>query len=425
MYCHKCGTKAAEADAQFCAKCGTELAVGQIAMPANEDLTVDKIEHNDNETINDSINHSIPSETTTAQQHRASKRIEGQSSLLWPIAIPIISLIIAGGASWGYYSHQKHINQEVVGLKEKAEEVALKGKYKEALLPLKEAQNLRPDYEILNEDKTRIENAIKLNKSLDSISDSLKTQQFDTADKQITSFKDSLKKLEGPLFTPFHKLIDEKSTTLAVAKIKMEINDLSTVEKLAEKLTALSSIQSAEKDEVQKLILAKIVDVSTKGAEAQLTKKQFTDAISTIDKGLEYSSKDTKLLSFKDRIQKEQTAFEKAEEQRLEQAMEVAAQEDLTNRTAAVNVENIYTSLDEYGDIHVTGEVKNTATKPISAITIYYDVYDLDGNFIGSDSTYVSPYYLEVGETGSFDDTYYGVYKDASVQVTQVTWQLN
>lgn len=422
MYCPKCGTKTADDTAQFCSNCGANLRSEQLVIPSNEETGDKSLTSDSSENI--LVERNLD-QIYKAEQVRSEKHKPGKSSLFWPISVPVIILIITIGVVFAYYNQQIHTNQEVVSLKGKAEKAALKGEYKDSLSLLKKAEGLRPSYKVLAEDKVRIEAAIALDKSLTAISDSLKTQQIDKAESEITSFNHSLQKLEGPLFTPFHKKIEEKATTLAVAKIKQEINNLSTVEELASKLTALTSLQAAETDAVKQIILSKIVDVTTKDAETELSDKQFSDALSTVDKGLEYAEKDAKLLSFKDRIQNEQAAFEKAEQQRIEQAMEAAAQEDLTNRTAAVNVTDLQATTDEYGDVQITGEIKNTATVPVSSITLYYTVSDLNGNEIGSDYGYVSPFYLEPGDSGNFESTYYGAYQDVNVKITRATWQLN
>nr|WP_263324710.1 FxLYD domain-containing protein [Neobacillus sp. Marseille-Q6967] len=418
MYCHHCGAKTAGDSARFCSSCGTDLTSIQAPELQADNSPASHSEENNQEKAEGHF--TIPEE-----QSLVSTRHKIKSKWFWPIALPVLSLIIAGGASAGYYYHQVDLNKDVISLKEKAEKEALKGNYKEALSSLEKASKLRPSYKILDEDKVKIEKAQELEKILADISESLKTQNLDEANSQITKFKSLLEKQQGPLFTPFQARVEEKSTILAVAKIKVEINNLSTVQQLSEKLSSLSSLKTNETEEVKRLILTKIVDLATKAAEEQLKEKQFTNAISTIDKGLQYAVNDKKLLSFKDRIESEQTAFEKAEQQRIEQAMEEAAQEDLMNRTAAVNVVNVTASTDDYGDLYIAGEVTNNATVPISSIKLFYTVYDLNGNVIGTDYLYVDTYYLEPGQTSTFESYHFGVYQDTTVEITGATWQLN
>ncbi|WP_160725220.1 FxLYD domain-containing protein [Bacillus sp. USDA818B3_A] len=418
MYCQHCGSKIYNESARFCPNCGSKLALEseQEHQSAEEAQTQELAEP---ELVNS------PAVNSTEEQSRYTQIKRRRAGLIWPIAVPALSLIVAGGSSYAYYSHQKETNKSVISLKEKAEREALNGKYTEALSSLKKAQTLRPTYKVLTEDKEMIEKAVQVDKSLKEVTNSLKTQKLDQADSQINKLGITLQILKGPLYTPLSKQLEEKSTTLAVAKIKIEINKLNTVEDLAGKLTALSSLNSAETEEVKRLITAKVVELTTKKAEEQLGDKKFTEATATVDKGLEYAANDTKLVSFKTRIENQQAAFEKAEQERIQKAIEVAAQEDLNNHTAAVSVDNLDIYTDEYGDLHIAGDLKNKATVPISSIKIYYTVYDKDGNNLGSDYTYGDPYYLDPGQNGSFDDYHYGVYQDCTVKITRLTWELN
>ncbi|PGV53533.1 FxLYD domain-containing protein [Bacillus sp. AFS037270] len=417
MYCQQCGTKIHNEDARFCPNCGTQLAVKPVPESVGDQVE-ERIKENPN-------NDQQVLTMNTAEETRVQKRNLSKSALLWPIAIPIFSLVLSAGSAYAYYNHQVETNKNVTSLKEKAEENALKGEYTKALSTLKKAKTLRPNYKVLIEDEEKVTKAIQVENSLKEISNSLKTQQMDKADSQINKLRITLQTLKGPLYTLLNKQLEEKSTTLAVAKIKVDINHLNTVEELAGKLNALSSLNSSETDEVKRLILAKVVELTTKTAENQLGENNFAEAMTTVDKGLEYAANDTKLLSFKDRIKNKQTAFEKAEQDRIQKAIEVAAQEDLNNHTAAVTVDNLNVYTDEYGDLHITGNLKNDATVPISSIKLYYTVYDINGDSLGSDYTYGDPFYLDPGQNGSFDDYQYGVYQDCTVKITKITWELD
>ncbi|MCM3727384.1 zinc ribbon domain-containing protein [Neobacillus cucumis] len=418
MYCQQCGSKIPDTDARFCPNCGTQLAVEPKQKSTEEQAEERVIENPNNGPLVAIIN-------TAEEETRVQKRRFIKSALVWPIAIPVFSLVISAGSGYAYYSHQIETNKSVTSLKEKAENDALKGQYAQALSSIKKAKTLRPNYKVLIEDEEKITKAIKAESSLKEISNSLKTQQIDKADSQINKLKITLQTLKGPLYALLNNQLEEKSTTLAVAKIKVEINHLNTVEELAGKLNTLSSLSSSETDEVKRLILTKVVELTTKAAETQLGEKNFTEAMTTVDKGLEYAANDTKLLSFKDRIKGEQASFEKAEQERIQKAIEVAAQEDLNNHTAAVTIDNLNVYTDEYGDLHITGDLKNHATVSISSIKIYYTVYDVNGDSLGTDYTYGDPFYLEPGENGSFDNYQYGVYQDCTVKITKITWELD
>jgi hypothetical protein len=70
--------------------------------------------------------------------------------------------------------------------------------------------------------------------------------------------------------------------------------------------------------------------------------------------------------------------------------------------------------------------VKNVATKGITGITIYYTIFDENGEAIDTGDASVYPYELVPGAVGTFEDTYYGVHQEnVSVEIDNITWYLN
>ena len=53
----------------------------------------------------------------------------------------------------------------------------------------------------------------------------------------------------------------------------------------------------------------------------------------------------------------------------------------------------------------VSGEVINNSDKPQQALTIFVEVYDEGGSYVGSGRSYLTPTYLPVGSKGSFEFT--------------------
>lgn len=401
MYCQKCGWKAENEAARYCQKCGSMLQ-------EEVEATESPLQNRDVEITS-----------------RESKSNQKQSSLIWPIAAPVVSLVLASGIGYYYYSSQINKNEQVQFLQEKAEKAALTGDYEAALENLEKAAEIRPSYVLLAELEALISKAMEFEDSFANIDDLLKNQKLSEAETEIASLKELLNKQEGPLFSGFSDRVAEKESHLSIAKIKVDIDRLNTVEQLGAKLQSLSSVNHEEKEEVARLIKDKIVAITINEAQLQMNNKEFGNAIELIKEALHYANGDEKLLAFNDRIVQEQAAFEEAERNRIEQAMVAAAQEDLKNKTAAVSVESLEASLDEYGDLQISGEVKNTATVPISAIELYYTIYNSEGVEIGQDMTYVDPYYLEPGEVGTFYGLYFSVYEDVTVQITKAMWHLN
>ena len=147
--------------------------------------------------------------------------------------------------------------------------------------------------------------------------------------------------------------------------------------------------------------------------------------MSIVDKGLQYAVNDEKLTALKQRIEQDRQAFEKAEQERIEQAMKSAAQEELINKTAAAEVLDLSAKVNEYGDLYLSGIVNNKATTNIYSVTVYYSIYDENDSFIEKGDTVVYPYLLKPGDTGKFENTHYGLHENATVRIDNFTWYLS
>jgi hypothetical protein len=406
MYCHQCGEQLAE-NSHFCSQCGAKVQ--------NQPKKTQKSSNHDTSLID---------ETAAGIQ---MENIEKRNPTLRyiPILLPIFSLIIVSLILTSYYLQGIKTNEEVLDLKKSADEAALAGNYGKAKEYLLEAKTKRPNFSVLEQDLNAINEAIQYEQTIHLISEQIKKTQFSQASKELASLKDKLNRQRGPLFTPFYQQIDERNIGITVGTVKQELADLNTVDQLASKLSILASMPKKEASAVKEEILNKIVQISIDEAEAELTSKQFSDAVNIIDKGLQYAINNDKLLSLKERVNQEKSAFELAEQQRIEQAMEAAAQEDLKNRTAAVEVSDFSVEVDEYGDLYLSGTVKNVATKDLTGITVYYTIYDENDEPIDTADASVYPYELSPGAVGSFEDTYYGVYQNVSVEIDNITWYLN
>lgn len=414
MYCQKCGWKAESESARFCQKCGSKLI--------DENVEADSASAMDIEESQDFLQNEEASEAKTTSRENVRK--QNGLSLLWPIVAPVASLVLASSIGYLYYNLQTDKNNQVQLLQEKAEKAALSGDYEEALGNLEKAAEIRPSYSLLTEMEALILTAIEFEESFVHIEDLIKNQNLDEADKEVARLKELLQEQDGPLFSGFKAEIFEKESHLSIAKTRKDIEHLNTVEQLGAKLQSLSSVNHEDKDEVAKLIKDKIVNITINEAQLQMNDKQFSNAIELVNEALHYASGDEKLLSFQERIVQEQSAYEEAERNRIEQAMVAAAQEDLKNKTAAVNVESLDVYIDEFGDLHVSGTVKNTASVPISSIELYYSVYDSEGIEIGSDMMYTDPYVLKPGEVGTFNELYSSVYEEITVEITKAVWKL-
>lgn len=432
MFCSQCGERLA-AESKFCSTCGAPVAklVGEPEkMDEKEQVeSLESVPMDSDEAPSEEL--SVVT-TESKDKERAKVEPESSSERKWfsfrralPVIFPLISLILVTIGLSYYYIQEKEVNAEVLKLKKTAEETALKGEYEASRKLLEKGISKRPAYAVLKDDLELVDSALEFEKILNSAGSHIQKTEFEAASKELANLKVKLGKVQSPLLTPFNALVEEKEIKITVGTVKKELNGLVTVDALAGKLAVLASLPEKEAAPVKTEILNKIIQISTDDAEEKVKSKQFSEAFSIIDNGLQYAANDKKLLAFKDRVEQEKNAFEKAEQERIEQAMEAAAQEDLKNRTAAVDVLSIISEVDEYGDLYLTGEVKNVATTGVSSITIYYTIYDENNSYIDEGYTTVYPYHLAPGDTGAFDDIYYGVYQNATVNIENITWYLN
>ncbi|WP_226577898.1 zinc ribbon domain-containing protein [Halobacillus litoralis] len=349
---------------------------------------------------------------------------KGKGKRLWlPLFTPVFALVVMGGALYYVYDYQKDVNAEVVSMKQEAEEVALEGEYREAEALLAKAIDRRPEADALQVELEHVQTAVQFEKKLDEVAGMLKEGQLKDADQQLSAIQDQLRKKDGRLYQTLIPRMNEMDSRLTLQEVNEELSKITDVDELAAKLNTLSDLNLEETAKVREKIFEKIVNRSTKEAEAAAEEKRYTEAIALIDQGLQYVSNDEKLIQLKERIQTEKQAFEQAAQQRMESAMQQAAQDELRNQTDALEVLNISIEKDEFGDYKVSGQIESVATQVISTVTVMYDIKNKDGEVVRSESAKVYPNYLNPGDKGSFEKFYYELEEgEYSVETTEMEW---
>lgn len=417
MYCHHCGKKQT-ADAVYCSQCGRQLLEEEDAnaavsseMAAGLSETAASIE-------------TEPSNGETIVPNESRKQSGGRSAWTW--LTPIALAVVTAASVFTYYIYQSGINDEVIKLQAQAKTEALAGKYKEALATLKEAADARPGFAALQADAAIVAHAAELEQSVIAADKQLEEQKISEAEEALEQVKHELKGHNEPVYAKVKEQMEACNLKLSVMKLTDELAELKSVDELAAKLNVANHLDGEEAAAVREQIVAKIVDVSYSEAEALLEQRNYTDALAVTARALTFAKDDERLTALEQRINQEQAQYEKTEQQRLEHAMQKAAEEDLKNQTAAVEVVHIETTLDEFGDLTVEAELKNAATRPIYSVTIEFTVYNSDGLEVGSGTAEASPNYIEPGEKMSFTGTVYGVYvENTTVVVDHATWYLD
>ncbi|ANF98150.1 FxLYD domain-containing protein [Paenibacillus bovis] len=438
IHCHVCGAPQQE-DAVFCSRCGIRLTedtepdqadATQAAPDALELLQQNILPNQPAEPVA-----ALPAEpvaalledTPTAANTESllPSRHHPRHPMMW--ITPVLLLLITGAALWWAYQHELQQNQQAIQLQQQAQKLALQSKYKEAENTINQALALRPQEPSFTTDLNLIQKADRLHTKLTAVSGRLKNNQLDSAEHSLGILEKELSGRTEPLFRPEQKLAEQNRNQLSILTIKKELDNLNDVESLAYKLDEVDRLDTKDAQEVHDLIINKIVLLTLKQAEELIQDSSFDEAAQIVQTAIEYTGSQQKLKDMQTRIRSEQQAFEKAEQERIRAAQQMAEAEDLKNRTEGVQVSQVTTSVTEYGDLDTTGIVENTATQPIYGITIHYSLYDANGAYLSSSTTSTDPYYLEPGETASFSayDYGYGWYDQVQVQLDQVTWYLD
>lgn len=408
MYCHQCGTKCAS-EQKLCKKCGarlltTDLQQAVIELAASSELSKPKV-------IADSKNQET-------DPHKGSISV-----FHW-----LIPLLLAGVVGLGLlllYQYEQSINQETLDLQLQAKKEALVGNYTDAVNLLEQAEQKRPGYVALARDQELAAKAAQLQTKLHHASEYLKKLKLNEGEKLLKQVQATIGKRKEPLFGHLQKELVADQEKLAVLRVKSELDKLSTVDELSGKLDQINGLNVKEAEAVKVQIINKIVGLSYTSAEEKQRKKDFVGALNIVDNGLSYDSDNEKLTAYRKLIVEAKREFEEAEAERIQLAQQKAEEEDLNNRTAAVEVTDLQAVLDDYGDLSITGLVTNTATRPIYSVSIDIAIYSTSSEaYIGDTYAFISSFRLEPGESGEFSTSYYGVYEQAEISVTNASWYL-
>jgi len=385
MFCYRCGADLKD-DAIFCENCGTKV----------------------NEGLNDEI-------FQKGSSH-VGKKIK--------FIVPIICFILAIILNLSCYVYESKVNVSVENMRQQAEDLALKNKLPEAVKLIDKAIDLRPNNKTLQLDKIALKDGESVESHVNNVESYIKKQDYTKALSELDISNNEIANNSGSFYQMLNTNIENKRTGVSILQIKSEMNDKNSVDELNNLLVKINGYNVVEAKDTAEAIKKKIADISYNKANEFLIKNNFTDAEAAISNGLKYDSNNKKLLSFKASIEKHKEDFELQEQNRIEQAMVSAAKEDENNRTNAVQVVKTNIILDEYGDCNISGNVKNIATKPISSIQIYFTIYDINNNELGTDYAFISPDYLEISGTGDFESVAYGMPDAHHIKVTNTTWYI-
>ncbi|MCD8509723.1 MAG: hypothetical protein LRY73_07505 [Bacillus sp. (in: Bacteria)] len=341
--------------------------------------------------------------------------------------ILVLSTLLAFGAVFYFHSQEAAINEDVARLFAEGEAAAINGQLEEAKSYLEKARELRPNHTVIMDSLEEVDRAIAFEASFAALSEKIDNGELEEGEELLLSFQEELTGHHGVLMAEYISLVEEKQRQITLGKIAADLEEASTINELGEKLNDLAPFSTAEAEELRQEIIERIAVISHEEASEFLENYHFSRARATVIRGLELAVNNQELLELKREIDERQSAFTMAEQERLEEAAEMAAREDERNRTEAVDLTLFETELTEDDELFIYGEVVNQATRGIFNITIYYSVLDEDSSHVTDGHMYVTPEYLNPNDKGTFAEkiAFPFEYEELKVRIESITWELD
>lgn len=391
MYCHQC-VKSYATDTRFCSECGRKLHSTAIA------------------------------EATEVKQ---TDQKAASTGFLLPLGLVGLICMVAATV-FLYYLHENRVNETVLKLQLEAKDAALSGDFKLAMELLSDASEARPHFAALAADLEIINHAAQLGKLTEQVEISLSSGMTDDAAKGINELDSAISSHNEPVYDQIKEKLEVLHEELMLQRLAQELGHLTTVKEYGEILSVVNGLTGEKSEALSDQIVLEIQKLTEAEAADLLARKNYMAALDAVNGALWWLRDDEALLALKNRIMEEQAKHERQEQQRIELAMQRAAEEDLINQTAAIEVVGTEQSLDGLGRLTVIGILKNAATKAIYSVSVELIVQSEGGKVLGKGTAVATPDYIEPGEQMSFTATINDVYEQNTVIVVEhATWYLD
>lgn len=417
MHCQHCGNKY-EPSAVYCSKCGKPLLQDAQANEQTQAIVIQEHEL----FIREASASLVPEQAPV--RNRRNRAGAGRKFII--ALVPVVVFITTSAGVFSYYIYESDLNDHVAEWHEQAKQKAWGGKYHEAMIQLEKAAKVRPAYGALQEDMDIVNEAVAIENKINSLASELDNGALTEAGPLVKQLNTLLAGREEQIFSPLREAFADLNVRMVVVQVQNELDQINSLDALAVKLNTVNGLGGEEAVAVRKQIVDKIAIVCQQQTKELLQKKSFSEAIATVQKGMAYAPEDTNLTKLLESIHAEKQAFEKAEQERIERAMQKAAEEDLLNQTAAAQVVKVDTSFDETGSFKIHALLKNAATRPIYSVEIQYSVRGKDKQILKKGTSIAMPNYIEPNESFTFDAAVEGIEEtDATVVIDHVTWYLD
>ncbi|RSL35250.1 hypothetical protein D7Z54_01390 [Salibacterium salarium] len=340
------------------------------------------------------------------------------------VFLPVLFAMTGGVFLFFAHEKEKSVNADVLQLQDEMEVAVSNGAIDEAVALSEEALAYRPDEEALRDDQEKLRKVSAWQEDREDVLEQVKASELEEAKAELTTLEEKADTFADPLSGMLSESLKEAETSLFLAEKREEMKGIKSVEELGRILSSLDDYEGEAADTLVEDIQLRMEGMAYDNASEQLTSGNINGAEQALNRGLEFLPESDKLLALEKKIEQKRLAAQKAEKERKEQRLIQEAAEDQKNQTEAADVVKAESFVDDYGDLHIEGEVVNEGTASISGIEVVLAVYEMD-NHLGDVVLGVTPYQLAPGESGSFSDYYIGPFERSDVEVKDVSWYVN
>lgn len=397
MYCHHCVRSFAE-DAIYCSQCGRKLLDHNVSNEQKVGIwpkeSLEEVELDQEHSTKDH-------EVVHIHGEKEEQEKKGQASIRFFVQTFVglfILAIIVSGLLFSYYKYELKLNEEVLNMQASAKLAAMNGDYMEAIQYLEQAIALRPNFKALAEDENIIHDAIRIERLTEELEETINKGVELEADAKLNFLQREISGYKEPLFDKHREKLEELNMKFTILSLTNELATLGTIKELGNLLNVANGLIGEEAHNLREQIIDRIRTTAAAEINELLNRKRYTAALNTIDSALVWVRGDDILLDLKQHVKMEQAAYELAEQQRIERAMEAAAAEDYINQTAAVELLQYDKMMNELGQIVLVASLKNVATRAIYDIELTYTITNELEEVISQGTSKVTPNYVAPNE---------------------------
>ncbi|WP_217585750.1 zinc ribbon domain-containing protein [Lentibacillus saliphilus] len=344
----------------------------------------------------------------------------------WYIPLSLI-LVILIAISLSYVILQ-HKTQTALSLYEQGVAHIEKGSYEKGRNLFQDAVQYHPNFNQAQAALSFTQSALTIETDIQKAHDAAQDNDFQRALSLVNETERQLDNFSGEAVAQLIDYVSKQRDQVKTLQLKHELQQDPTIDELKILLWDAEAIANEEAATMTKDIRERIIDFTFSKASEQINNNHFKDATVIVEDGLKYAPQSEKLLSLQTTIEKEQTAFETMQQERIEQAINTAVEEQQINENDAIELVSVSAKNDEQGNLLIEGKVKSVATIPINSISVEYALTTKNGEQFSTHHVYVYPDVLYPGEIGQFEFTHYDIQNkgdDIRVKVDTIKWYTN